>query len=62
MEDNFYALRKCSVLRNPAGYAFGGWYLSRECEGNPVLTDNSFTFNDEIPDGATLYAKWIPEQ
>ena len=47
------------TLSAPAGFTFCGWYLSRECEGDPVLTNNSFTFNDEIPDGATLYAKWI---
>ena len=46
-------------LAVPAGYTFGGWYTTRDCTGDPVLTDNSFTYNDEIPDGATLYAKWI---
>lgn len=42
----------------PDGYRFGGWYKTRDCEGEPVSVEENLKFS-EVKHGATYYAKWI---
>ncbi len=46
------------VLIPPDGYVFGGWYQTRDCEGEPVSMEELPKFS-EAEHGATYYAKWI---
>ena len=48
-----------NIMREPSGemtrlgYTFGGWYTDKDCtEGN------EFTFESELADNTTIYAKW----
>ena len=42
----------------PDGYRFGGWYKTRDCEGEPVSVEENLKFS-EVKHGATYYARWI---
>ena len=45
-------------LSVPYGYVFGGWYETRDCEGEPVSVEENLKFS-EVKHGATYYARWI---
>ncbi len=47
-------------LSVPYGYTFGGWYKTRDCEGEPISLEELPKFS-EAEHGATYYAKWIKE-
>ena len=40
-----------------AGYTFGGWYTTADCNDG-----EEFTFGQTLEDDITIYAKWVPAQ
>ncbi len=40
-----------------AGYTFGGWYYSQDCEGSPITSIPASIYASDV----TLYAKWEPK-